>query len=140
MTAEELRAKYPELIAEVEEAARASVDHTDVINAAVQAERARLAGIDEVAALFDPNLVRAAKYDDPCTAAEMTLKAAQAAAARGSKFLADAQEDAKNSGAADVGSIPGSEDEVVDDNDPEIRLEKARAVVKQLLEKKEEKA
>ena len=48
MTLEELRAKYPDEIAQVEAAARASVDHTDAVNTAIQAERARMQEIDEV--------------------------------------------------------------------------------------------
>lgn len=140
MTAEELRAQYPDQIAEVEAAARAAVDNTDAVNAAVQAERNRLAGIDEVAALFDPAIVHEAKYgDSPCTAAEMTLKAAQTAAKKGSKFLADAKDDAAKSGAADVEGVPGAEDEDEDDATPEARMNEARALVKAALNKKEEK-
>ncbi len=140
MTAEELRAQYPDQIAEVEAAARAAVDNTDAVNAAVQAERNRLAGIDEVAALFDPAIVHEAKYgENPCTAAEMTLKAAQAAAKKGSKFLADAKDDAADSGAADVEGVPGAEDEDADDATPEARMNEARALVKAALNKKEEK-
>lgn len=121
MTKEELRAQYPDQVAEVEAEARAAVDTTT----AVQAERDRLAAIDEVASLFDPELVREAKYGDtPCTAAELALKAAQKAAKQGSKFLADALADASASGTAGVGSVPPA------DGGEENPIEQARADAK----------
>ena len=80
MTLEELRAKYPDEIAQAEAAARASVDHADAVNAAIQAERARMQEIDEVAGLLNPADVQQAKYGDkPCTAADLLMAAAKAA-------------------------------------------------------------
>lgn len=111
MTKEELRAQYPEQVAEVEAEARASVDNTEAINAAVQAERDRLSAIDEVAPLFDAELVHEAKYgENPCSAAEMTLRAAQSAAKKGSQFLADVDNDTQSSGANGVKEAPPVED------------------------------
>ena len=140
MTKEELRAKYPDEIAQVEAEAKAAVDTTEAVNAAVKAERDRLAAIDEVAGLFDPALVKEAKYGEtPCTAAEMTLKAAQNAAKQGSKFLADAKEDDKDSGAEDVPAAPGAEDEDPDeDKSPDAKMKEARASVRPLFNKKKE--
>lgn len=107
MTINELREKYPEQVAQVEAEAIAGVDHTNAVNDAIRVERERLAGIDEVAGLFDPALVQEAKYgENPCTAAELALKAAQKAAKAGSKFLADAKEDANESGTGNVGAVP----------------------------------
>ena len=138
MTIEEFRAQHPDEVAQVEAEARASVDNTDAINSAVQSERDRLAAIDEVASLFDAELVREAKYGEhPCTAAEMALKAAQTAAKAGSKFLADAAADADDSGADGVGAAPGEEDEDPDDDSPEARMSTARASVKALFKKEE---
>lgn len=129
MTKEELRAQHPDQVAEVEAEARAAVDTT----AAVQAERDRLAGIDEVAGLFDPELVREAKYGDaPCTAAELALKAAQKAAKQGSKFLADAHADAAASGATGVGAVPPA------DGGEENPIEQARADAKAFNNRKKE--
>ena len=136
MTAEELRAQYPDQIAEVEAAARAAANNAEAVNTAVQAERNRLAGIDEVAALFDPAIVHEAKYGEhPCTAAEMALKAAQTAAKAGSKFLADAAADNDESGANDVGAAPGDEEQ--DNGTPEAKMTAARAAVKTLFKKEE---
>lgn len=107
MTLEELRAKYPDEIAQAETAARASADHTEAVNAAVQAERARMQEIDEVSSLLDPTAVQQAKYGDkPLTAAELLVSAAKAAAKQGKKFLSDLKDDADDSGADDVGATP----------------------------------
>lgn len=121
MTIQELRAQYPEQVAQVEAEVRAAVDPAVTVNTAVQAERDRLAAIDEVAGLFDPELVREAKYGDaPCTAAELALKAAQKAAQQGKRFLADALDDARASGTGAVGAAPPPDGEA----DP---VEQARA-------------
>ena len=139
MTKEELREKYPEQVAQVEAEARAAVDTTEAVNTAVEAERKRMAEIDEVASLFDPAIVKEAKYGEkPCTAAEMALVAAQKAAKAGSKFLADAKADDEDSGAEDVPAAPGEEDEDPDEGEsPEAKMKKARAEVHSLFEKKE---
>lgn len=134
MTKEELRAQYPDQIAEVEAEARAAVDTSAATNSAVQAERDRLAAIDEVAGLFDPQLVHEAKYGDtPCTAAELALKAAQKAAKQGSKFLADAADDAAASGAGAVGAVPPA-----DGDGGKNPIEQARADAKAFNARKKE--
>ena len=134
MTKEELRAQYPDQVAEVEAEARAAADTSAATNSAVQAERDRLAAIDEVAGLFDPQLVHEAKYGDtPCTAAELALKAAQKAAKQGSKFLADAADDAAASGAGAVGAVPPA-----DRDGGENPIEQARADAKAFNARKKE--
>jgi len=130
MTIEELRAQYPDEIAQVEAEARSAVDTTEAVSAAVQSERARMAEIDEIARMFPDDLVHEAKYGDaPCTAAEMALRAARAAAAQGSRFLADAIADANASGANAVGAAPTTGTEPEEDNSPEARLNRARAEI-----------
>ena len=112
MTAKELREQYPEQVAEVEAEAKAAVDNTDAINAAVKAEQDRIRGIDEIASLFDEDTVNAAKYGDKaCSAQEMAHRAAQAAKAQGKKFLNAMEEDAKASKANDVGAAPSHAEE-----------------------------
>lgn len=140
MTLEELRANYPDEIAQVEAAAVASVDHTDAINTAVQAERERMQGIDEVAALLDPQAVHEAKYgENPCTAADLLLEAARKAAKQGKKFLTDLEADAKGSRASEVTTVPGPADEGEGkDATPEARMASARSAVSDLLGKKKE--
>ena len=143
MTLEELRAQYPDEIAQVEAAARASADATEAVNAAVQAERTRMQEIDEVACLLDPAAVREAKYGDkPCTAAELVMADAKKRAKQGKKFLADLKEDGEESGTAGVPAAPAPEDDPEDegeeDKTPEARMNKARSMVSDLLGKKKE--
>ena len=140
MTIEELRAQYPEEIAQVEAEARAAVDTTEAVNAAVQAERTRMSEIDEIAGLFAPDLVREAKYGDtPCSAAEMSLRAARNAAAQGSRFLADANADANASGTNAVGADPvqGTPEGEPEDTTPKARMERARAEIKEIFKKED---
>ena len=131
MTLAELREQYPEQVAQVEAEARAAIDNTEAINAAVQSERDRLAAIDEVACLFDPAMVHEAKYGEhPMTAEELTFAAAQSAVKAGSKFLADANADAEESGANDVTAVPGEDDPNPEEpTTPEARMNAARTVV-----------
>ena len=142
MTLEELRAEYPDEIARAEAAARAAVDHTDAVNAAVQAERERMKSIDEIASLLDDAAVQEAKYGDkPRTASELLMDAAKAAAKQGKKFLSDLKGDADESGAEDVGATPppdGEEETDEKDKTPEARMAAARANVAALLGKKKE--
>ena len=142
MTLEELRAKYPDEIAQAEAAARAAVDHTEAVNAAVQAERERMQSIDEIAGLLDDAAVQEAKYGDkPRTAAELLMDAAKAAAKQGKKFLSDLKDDAGESGTEDVGATPPpEEEEETDEKDqtPEARMAAARANVAALFGKKKE--
>ena len=138
MTIDELRAQYPEEIGQIEADARAAVDSTEAVNAAVQAERTRMQEIDAVAALYPADMVQAAKYGDhPCSAQEMTYRAAQAAAQAGRTFLADASDDAEKSGTGNVKACPGNDDDVAEANTPEARMENARSSVKGLFKKEE---
>ena len=130
MTTEELRAQYPDQVAEIEAAARAGVDTSP----AVSAERSRLAEIDEVANLFDPDLVREAKYGDTaCDAKELAFRAAKAAAKQGSAFMTALGEDAKNSGAKDVGGSPAPDAQ--EKNTPAEKFAAGREAAKAALNK-----
>ena len=138
MTIDELRAQYPEEIGQIEADARAAVDSTEAVNAAVQAERTRMQEIDAVAALYPADMVQAAKYGDhPCSAQEMTYRAAQAAAQAGRTFLSNASDDAEKSGTGNVKACPGNDDDVAEANTPEARMENARSSVKDLFKKEE---
>lgn len=141
MDVKELRAKYPNEVAQVEEEARASVDSTEAINAAVQAERTRMQEIDEIACLLDDEAVREAKYGEkPCTAADLMMAEAKKAAKHGKKFLSDLASDGEDSGASKVSSNPAptNEGEGKDDEahmTPEERMNKARAEISALFGK-----
>lgn len=79
------------------------------VDAAVSAERNRLAEIDSVASLFDPALVQEAKYGKTaCDARELAFRAAKAAAAQGHEFLKNLAADNQASGAQGVEAVPGA--------------------------------
>ena len=137
---EELRAENPDLAAQVESEVRAAVsaENTSAVNDAAVAERSRISEIDEIAHLFDEETVREAKYGEhPCSAQEMTFRAAQKAAKKGANFMSDALADNKASGANDVAATPG-EIEEGKEKTPEDRQKEANATVRSLLGKKED--
>ncbi len=143
MTIEELRAQHPELVSQIEAAARSGADHSAEVAAAEQAERDRMAEIDEIAGLFAPALVREAKYGETrCSASELTLRAAKAAAKAGSKFLADADADGAASGVNGVPAAPAPAEEDAADSEepktPEEKLKAARALIHPLFDEKKE--
>lgn len=110
---EELRAENPMLAEALLAEARAAVSALQAggDEDRVQAERNRLQEIDAVASIYDKETVWEAKYGEhPCTAAEMTYRAAQKAAQLGRQFLADAKADFKDSRAGEVGAVPPPED------------------------------
>ena len=144
MTKEELRAQYPELVAEVEADARAVVDTNAAVTEAVQAEERRMQQIDEVSALFSDELVQEAKYGaKKCSAQELTYRAAQAAAKQGRSFLANLDKDSEESGAGSVGAAPSAgadgEGGEKDENSPEAIEAAAKAAVAAFMKKKEGK-
>ena len=102
-TMEALREAYPDLVSQVEAAAKAS-EKAD----GIQAERARIQGIEAIeAAIGDKELVKAAKYGDtPLTAEQLVFKVMQAQAAIGATVVKNLEDDAANSGAAGVAADP----------------------------------
>lgn len=127
MTLDELRAQHPELVQQIEASA-------------AQTERARLQGIDEVAAMLPAELVAEAKYGGkPCSAAELTLRAAQAAAKAGGRFLAGLNADAKDSGADEVAAAaaPAGYTAAEDGGSDEQRMTAGAAAAREFLGKEE---
>lgn len=107
MTAEEMRAAHPEIVAQIEQDAR-NAAQTQANADAVAAERQRIADIDSIAASIpDQQLVHDAKYgDNPCTAQELCFRVMQQSAASGQQFLANYQADGAASGTGNVGAAP----------------------------------
>ena len=110
MNATELREQHPDLVAEIDAAAR-------------QSERDRLAAIDEVADGLPADLVREAKYGEHPMGAEQMALAALRAQKRGrdaaaeadreamARFRAAAEQDAEESGTDEVEPSPEGADE-----------------------------
>ncbi len=134
----ELRDENPELAAAVECEIKAAIaaDNIDAINRATEAERNRLAEIDEIARLYDDKTVREAKYGEhPCTAQEMAFKAATRAAKSGATFMQALISDYKASGVDEIAAIPGEEFEVKSKTTNQ-KVEEARLAIGSLLNQK----
>lgn len=106
-TMEALRDAYPDLVSQVENAAKAS-EKAD----GIKAERARIQGIEAIeAAIGDKEMVREAKYGEtPLTAEQLAFKAMQAQAAIGATVVKNLEDDAAKSGAAGVAADPAGND------------------------------
>lgn len=94
-TPEELRNACPDLVAQIEAAARAE---------GVAAERARIQGIEEVEnGISDAEMVRNAKYgENPMNSEQLIVAAFKANAIGGTQAMAALQNDTANSGVAAV--------------------------------------
>lgn len=114
VTIEELRKQYPELTAELDSMV------SNAREEGVQAERERLSSIDEISNTMPESMVKDAKYTNPCSAAELTLKVAQEAAKQGEAYMNNVITDSKNSGVngvkQEVTDLSGK-DEVCNDNE-----------------------
>lgn len=108
MTLEEMRATHPDVVAQIETAARNDEQAQAATNAAVEAERQRLEAIDSIAASIpDAAMVNDAKYgENRCTAQELCFRVMQQSAKSGQQFLANYKADGAASGTAAVGAAP----------------------------------
>ena len=102
-TPEELRNAFPDLVAQIESAARAE---------GVTAERNRIQEIESIQAVIgDAQMVRDAKFGEtPLNAKDMLFAAAQKQAAVGNQMLGKLAADAAASGAAGVTATPAQQD------------------------------
>lgn len=116
MTAEEMRAKYPEIVAEIEKNAvtakggESETEQKEAVKAAMEEERKRISEIDEIANLVgDKELLKRAKFEQPMSAAELALEAMKQQAKLGAQFMNDSGDDARNSGAEGVVPTPAGD-------------------------------
>ena len=78
------------------------------VDAAVSAERHRLEEIDQIAGLFNAEMVHEAKYGaTACDARELAFRAAKQATQQGRDFLTALGIDNQQSGAQSVSAVPG---------------------------------
>lgn len=126
---EQMRDAYPELVAQVETAARAE---------GVRAERERIQGIESIqSAIGDAELINSAKYGEkPMTAQEVAFAAMQKQAAIGATVLTNLHTDTQNSGAAGVEGTPAPGGEPAEDS-PEAIMAAAKADVASFKKMKE---
>ena len=108
---EELKAAHPDLVAQIENAAR-----TEGANH----ERARIQGIEAIQnAIADNALITDAKFGaNPLTAEQLAFKAMQAQAAIGNTMLNNMAADNAASGVANVASAPNAGPEVQNAGEP----------------------
>ncbi len=135
---EELRHENEQLASAVESEIRAAVatEQNTAVNEAVEAERRRLSEIDEISCLYDEATVREAKYGNPCTAQEMSFRAAVQAAKNGAVFMRGVQDDYDASGAKGVQTTNVSGDDGgIENKTPEQKQAEAKNTVKNLLGK-----
>lgn len=78
------------------------------VDAAVSAERHRLEEIDQIAGLFNAEMVHEAKYGaTACDARELAFRAAKQATQQGRDFLTALGIDNQQSGTQSVSTVPG---------------------------------
>lgn len=120
-TPEELRNACPDLVAQIEAAARAE---------GVAAERARIQGIEEVEnGISDAEMVRNAKYgENPMNSEQLIVAAFKANAIGGTQAMAALQNDTANSGVAAVTATAAPTGEL-NPNSPEAIAAQAKADV-----------
>lgn len=102
---DELRAAYPDLLAQAETAAR-----EEGRTAGVTEERARIQGIEAIqGAIADQAMITGAKYGEkPLTAEQLAFQAMQAQAAIGATVLKNMTKDGAESGAEGVPAAPNA--------------------------------
>lgn len=122
---EELRAAFPDLLAQAETAAR-----EEGRTAGVAEERARIQGIEAIqGAIADQAMIANAKYGEkPLTAEQLALQAMQAQAAIGAKVLNNMTQDGAESGAEGVTAAPNNGPEV-EGGDPDDHAQEIKDIV-----------
>lgn len=116
-TVDELRKAYPALVDQIEQAAAAAATE-----AATNAERERIKGIEDVALPGSEEMAEKAKFEDHMSVSDFAVAMAKGAKAKGATFLDSMRKDSEKSGAESVGNSPAPEGE-----DP---VNKARAQAK----------
>ena len=94
-TPEGLRAAFPDLVKQIEDAATA---------AATAAERKRIQDIEGVALAGFENIVNAAKFEKPVSAGDVATQIVAAQKKQAADYIKDRNGDAQDSGAGDVGT------------------------------------
>ena len=90
-TVADLKAAFPDLVKQIEDAA-------------TTAERKRIQDIEGVALAGFEQIVNAAKFDNPVSAGDVATQIVAAQKKQAAGYIADRNDDAKNSGAGDVGT------------------------------------
>lgn len=101
-TVDDLRKAYPALVDQIEQAAA---------EAAVNGERERIKGIEDVALPGSEELAAKAKFETPMSVSDFAVALVKGAKTKGEAFLDAMRQDGEESGAAGVGNPPAPEGE-----------------------------
>lgn len=96
-TIDELKQAYPDLVAQIENAAK---------DAGAKAERERIKAIEEISNTIAPELVNKAKFEQPMNAQELAFEALKNDASKGRRYLNDAAKDTEDSNVAGIDGQP----------------------------------
>lgn len=139
-----LKEENPELAAAIENEIKSAcriqreTENTEAAKKAAEAERKRLAEIDEISALFSDDAVKAAKYGDTaCTAAELAYRVAKEGAKKGEDFLKNMDKDNTDSNAEKVKSAALPDETQTAVLTEEQLMQNARDTVSAILSKEE---
>ena len=113
MTLEELRNQHPDLVKQIEDAAKETVDTTTAAQNAAQEERQRIQDIESIeASIADKQLVKDAKYgENPMSAKDLAFAAMQKQAQLGNTFLQNMKDDNETSGVEEVHAAPTKDEQ-----------------------------
>lgn len=100
-TVDDLRKAYPALVDQIEQTAA---------EAAVNGERERIKGIEDVALPGSEELAAKAKFETPMSVSDFAVALVKGAKTKGAAFLDAMRKDGEESGAAGVGNPPAPED------------------------------
>ncbi len=116
---DELKAAYPDLMAQVEAAAK-----SEGKSEGAKSERERIKGIEEIAkAIGDADLITNAKFGEkPMNAEQLAFAAMKAQAEIGATVLGNLENDAQKSGAAKVEPTPSADNNLTEDQKAEAFL------------------
>ena len=101
-TVDDLRKAYPALVDQIEQTAA---------EAAVNGERERIKGIEDVALPGSEELAAKAKFETPMSVSDFAVALVKGAKTKGEAFLDAMRQDGEESGAAGVGNPPAPEGE-----------------------------
>ena len=99
-TIEELRNTCPELVRQIEDAARED---------GAKSERQRIQDIEKISVNINPDLVNKAKFEVPVDAKELAFNALKEDGQKGQQYLTNSQTDTQNSGANEVPAASSEE-------------------------------
>lgn len=100
-TVDDLRKAYPALVDQIEQVA---------VEAAVNAERERIKGIEDVALPGSEEMAAQAKFTKPMSVSDFAVALVKDAKTKGAAFLDAMRQDGEESGAESVGNPPAPED------------------------------